>query len=117
MKELWNALRILAQRLLTISGLTVPVECCIAVVLHLTLPPVIYCLETASDPPKYQQRRAEVVRETARVLGLKVYPLLLTKREQCDYCRNSGLLFVLPDNLCWDCWQRQLADYGIEIIE
>lgn len=117
LKTLSKFLRTTFKRLLAISGLTVPVEFCIGVVLRLTLPPIIYCLETAADPPKYQQRRADVVRETARVLGFKIYPLLLSEREECEYCHNSGLLFVLPDNLCWDCWQRQLAKCGIQIIE
>src|SRR5712675_372521 len=110
----------MSKRLLSISGLTVPVNFCIAVAVQLTVPPVIYCLETAIDaidPPRHQQRRAEVVREAARVLGFKICPLLLTEREDCEYCHNSGLLFVLPDGLCWDCWQRQLANYGISIIE
>ena len=117
LRTLSKFLRTTLRRLLTISGLTAPVELCIGVVLHLTLPPIIYCLENAADPPKCQQRRAEVVRETARRLGLKICPLLLTEREECEYCHNSGLLFVLPDSLCWDCWQRQLANYGISIIE
>ena len=117
LRTLSKFLRTTLRRLLTISGLTAPVELCIGVVLHLTLPPIIYCLENAADPPKCQQRRAEVVRETARRLDLKICPLLLTEREPCEYCHNSALLFVLPDGLCWDCWQRQLTDYGIVITE
>lgn len=117
MKRLLNFLRTSSKRLLIISGLNAPIQFCISVLLQLTLPPVIYCLETAIDPPRYQQWRADFIRDTARKANMTIHPLLLAEREQCEYCPNSTFLFVMPDNVCWDCWQRQLAKHGIRIIE
>ena len=117
MKKLWNVLRTVAKRLLTISGLAAPVNFCIGVVLQLTLPLIIYSIGTYTDPAQYHRFRAHFIRDTARKANMKIHPLLLAAREQCEYCPNFTFLFVMPDNVCWDCWQRQLAKYGIRIIE
>ena len=120
MKRILKSLRPIFKRLLAISGLTAPVNFCVAVFVQLTVPPIVYCLDTAIDaidPPKHQPDRAKLIRELARVSGFKIYPLLLTEREQCGHCHHYELFFVMPDGLCWSCWQRLLEKYGVRIIE
>ena len=120
MKKLWNALRTMFNRLLAISGLAASVNFCVTVFVQLTVPPIVYCLNTAIDaidPPKYQPNRAKLIRELARVSGFKIYPLLLTEREQCEHCHQYELFFVMPDGLCWSCWERLLEKYNIVIKE
>ena len=116
-KRLLNFLHTTSKRLLAVSGLTVPLELCVGIVLYLTLPPIIDNLNTTADPPKYQQGRAEVIRALARASGFNIYPLLLTEREQCEHCHHYELLFVMPDGICWGCWERLLEKYNLVIKE
>ena len=101
----------LFARLLTISGLELPFCFFVTVVLEPILTPVSDALDEAKDPSSEQQQRAAFVRKVARHYGLDVTTLLLNKREQCEGpCGYYKLLFIMPDNVCWDCWRVKLKE-------
>jgi hypothetical protein len=96
-------------RLVTISGLTVPFEYFMWVILESFRPFVDAMENRYLDPPEKQREYAAKVRRVSAALNLNVQPIILNQREPCTSCGHYRLTLVQPSGRCWECWYTKPA--------